>query len=363
MMRPDIRLPDAVTAEWLTTVLRAGGVDAEVRSFTAAKVGTGQIGDSVRFRLDYARSAPDAPASLVGKFPSAGAESRNAGVSLGNYAREVNFYRHLAATALVSTPRCWFTDVDPATSDFVLMMEDLAPARQGDQLAGVTLEQATLVMDEAAKLHASHWEDAAMDDLPWLNGTRLSTHVIPTEMFLALWPAFRDRYGERVTPQARHVGDMFCASFDRYQAAGGPRCLTHADFRPDNMMFAAAEGGRPVTVLDWQSVGYGHAAMDVAYFLAGAITPAERREHGDALIARYLGALSELGVARYDRTDFQRDFARGSFQLFLTAYFAAMVVTQTARGDDMFFKMLNGAVAQIMDSGALELLGCPAKAV
>ena len=72
MSRPDIRRPEAVDARWLTDVLQHGGVDAVVKSFTAKGVGTGQIGDSVRFKLEYARRGDDAPASLVGKFPAAG---------------------------------------------------------------------------------------------------------------------------------------------------------------------------------------------------------------------------------------------------------------------------------------------------
>ena len=87
MTRPDIREPGDIDAAWLTAVLAAGGVDAEVRSFTARSVGTGQIGDSVRFILDYARRGDGAPDSLVGKFPAAGPESRATGVALGNYLR------------------------------------------------------------------------------------------------------------------------------------------------------------------------------------------------------------------------------------------------------------------------------------
>jgi len=170
--KPDIRRPGAVDAAWLTAVLQQGGVDAVVKSFTAKGVGTGQIGDSVRFKLDYARRGDDAPASLVGKFPAAGEQSRATGVALGNYIREVRFYQQLAPTALIHTPRCYFTDVDEATSEFVLMMEDLAPAEQGDQLAGVSLDQARLAVVEAAKLHASHWGDESLDDLPWVSGSK-----------------------------------------------------------------------------------------------------------------------------------------------------------------------------------------------
>ena len=171
-MIPDIRRPGAVDAAWLTAVLQNAGVDAVVSGFTAANVGTGQIGDSVRFRLEYARTAPDAPASLVGKFPAANDDSRNTGVMLGNYLREVRFYQQLAGKALVQTPRVWFTDVEEVSGEFVLIMEDLAPAQQGDQLKGVTLDQARLVMVQAARLHASFWADDMLDDLPWVSGSR-----------------------------------------------------------------------------------------------------------------------------------------------------------------------------------------------
>ena len=152
--------PEAVTPDWLTAVLAQGGVEARVAGFTAKPVGTGQIGQSVKFTLDYARAGTNAPASLVGKFPAPGEESRGTGVALGNYIREANFYNHLAPTALIATPKCYFADVDPETSEFVLMMEDLAPAEQGDQLRGCTLHQARLALYEAANLHASHWNDA-----------------------------------------------------------------------------------------------------------------------------------------------------------------------------------------------------------
>ncbi len=47
---------------------------------------------------------PNAPRSVVGKFPSSDPESRATGVNLGNYFREVWFYRNLAKTAGVTTP-------------------------------------------------------------------------------------------------------------------------------------------------------------------------------------------------------------------------------------------------------------------
>jgi hypothetical protein len=356
MANPPIVAPADIDAAWLTEVLALGGIDAEVRSFTAKAVGTGQIGDSVRFKLEYARPVAGAPASLVGKFPSSGEQSRATGITLGNYMREVNFYKHLAPSAQINVPRCWFSDIDPATHAFVLMLEDLAPAEQGDQLVGVSLETARLVLEQAALLHASHWGDATLDDLPWVQGSRHAASPVGKEMVAGVWRGFCDRYGARVTPLAKKIGEAMADSYGWQDERTGPKCLTHNDFRPDNMMFASAAGGYPVTTLDWQTAGWAYGATDVAYFLGGAIPPEVRREHEAALLDEYLAHLRRLGVTGYTRADLTADYAAGTFQLFLTAFFAAMVVTQTPRGDDMFFVMLNGAAAQIEDTGALSLL-------
>lgn len=351
--RLDIRAPGAIDAAWLTAVLQAGGVDAVVKSFTAKPVGTGQIGDSVRFTLAYERAGQDAPASIVGKFPAAGEESRATGVMLGNYLREVRFYQQLAPTALVQTPRCYFTDVDEATSDFVLMMEDLAPAVQGDQLTGVSLEQARLVIEQAAKLHASHWGDARLDDMPWVSGSKAApAGGASEEMVAALWAGFKLRYGARMAPLWIEVGDWLAPRFGELASTqGGPRCLTHNDFRPDNMMFGTAAGGHPVTVLDWQSYAYGCGPTDVAYFLAGALDPAVRRAHEAELLELYLATLKAHGVTGFGMDDLRPLYARGAYLLFATAFFAAMIVTQTDRGDEMFLQMLGSAAEHLRENG------------
>ena len=358
-MIPDIRRPRDVDVDWLTRVLQNAGVDAVVAGFTAANVGTGQIGESVRFRLSYARGGEGAPASLVGKFPSSNEDSRRTGVMLGNYVREVNFYRHLADKALVQTPRCWFTDVDDATGEFVLMMEDLSPAEQGDQLKGVTLDQARLVMVQAARLHASHWGDDQLNGLPWVSGSKAApASPVTPDLVAGLWQGFRARYADRLKPDAIEVGEAISTRWKAFGALyDGPRCLTHNDFRPDNMMFGTAAGGNPITVLDWQSFAYGAGSMDIAYFLAGALEPEKRRAAEPELLGLYHRTLTDLGVTGYGLEDLRHHYRHGAFQLFLTAFFAAMVVEQTARGDEMFLQMIGGATAHIDDHGALAALG------
>ena len=119
------------------------------------------------------------------------------------------------------------------------------------------------------------------------------------------------------------------------------------------MMFGGARGGYPLTVLDWQSFAYGVGATDVAYFLAGALPPDVRRAREPEFLALYLATLTQHGVTGYGMDDLKRHYGQGGYLLFLTAFFAAMIVTQTDRGDAMFLQMISGSVNHMQDHGAL----------
>jgi hypothetical protein len=357
-MTLDIRDWRKIDAPWLSAALARRGIDAKVKDFTTRPVGTGQIGDCVRFTLTYDSAPADAPTTLVGKFPADGEASRATGVALWNYYREVKFYNELQATARIATPTCYFADVNEESHDFVLIMGDLSPAEQGDQLAGVTLDQAKLVAAESAKLNAAYWNDDSLNERPWVMETENAPQSVPPEMFPVVWDQFVERYGDRVSDAARHIGKHLSTSMEAYGELrhGSPRALIHADFRPDNMMFASDKGGAPITVVDWQCFAYGPPAADLGYFVAGALTAEERRTHGDEIIALYKAELARQGVADYADDMLQKHYVIGAYQLFLTAYFAAVMVTQTERGDNMFFRMLNGGVDLITDHGAEDWL-------
>ncbi|MEQ8268421.1 MAG: phosphotransferase [Parvibaculum sp.] len=346
-----------ITPEWMTAALRGAGHDATVVEISGKRVGTGQVGESVRFTLTCRGDTKGVPASVVGKFPSSDPDSRATGVNFGNYIREVNFYRQLAGTAGVTTPVCLHADVDPETSDFVLIMEDLAPAQPGDQMRGTSLAETKLVLEEAAKLHASHWNDTAMEEIPWLFETRAAPERTASGLIVALWQGFRERYGDRIADDCVEIGEAITRNYDYFKKGyDGPRCLIHNDFRPDNMMFGTAEGGYPVAVVDWQSIGFGCCMADVSYFMSGALKREERREHEKALLAGYHRKLGELGVGGYSFEQMWRHYALYSFSLFNMAFTASMIVERTPRGDDMFFQMLRGGADHVLDTDALSLL-------
>jgi hypothetical protein len=354
---PLVADPDLVTPEWLTDVLRHGGAidDAtKVTAFDATSIGTGQVGANVRYVLTYDGTA--GPASIVCKFSSRDPQSAATGVQTLTYETEVAFYRDLADTVDVSRPHCYLAALESGTADVVLVMEDLSPAEQGDQITGCTVEQATLAVDEAAKLHGPRWGDPTLRELAWLDRNAQSGGM--ASLLGMIWEAFVDRYRATLDDVTVEVGTQLIGSIDGLRAYEPPALTAiHYDYRLDNMLFGTAAGGRPLTVVDWQTVQLGLGPMDVAYFLGNAFEPEVRRGCEEELVARYHRALvDDYGVSGYGLEQCWDDYRRSSYSSLIMATFASMMVGRTDRGDAMFMAMANRSAAMAVDLDAHSLI-------
>ncbi len=352
---PLVADPDLVTPQWLTHVLRhAGAIDAatEVSSFEASAIGTGQVGANVRYALSYDRAGPDGPATVVCKFSSRDEASAAVGVAVLTYETEVAFYRDLAHTVDISRPRCHFAEIRSGTADVVLVMEDIAPAEQGDQIAGCTVPQASLAVEEAARLHGPRWGDPTLADLPWLD--RGDTSAAIAGVLGAIWEGFAERYRAMLDPVTLEAGPQLAALAPQLLPRGSsPRTPVHSDYRLDNMLFATDGGARPLTVVDWQTVQLGVGPSDVAYFLGSAFEPERRRSCERDLLVRYHRALVEdYGVSGYPFDQCWRDYVRSSYGSLLMAVYASMMVGRTGRGDAMFMAMANRSAQMAADLDA-----------
>jgi hypothetical protein len=350
--------PLEIGPDWFNALFAEIGINALVKGVTARSIGTGQIGENVRFVFDYARASDGAPRTLVGKFPSASEASIMTAKLLNHYKREVMFYRTFPKVAGRITPDGLYTAYDPDTNRFALIMEDMAPALQGDQLQGCSVEEARRALSAAAVLHAAHWEDPGLDKFDWLQGSAAApVPALGPEMVAGLWGGFKERYRPHLTADMIEVGDAYAAALPQWGAAyAGPFTLTHNDFRLDNMLFGAPDAAKPVAVVDWQTAGKGAPANDVAYFIGAGLTRERRREHERALLAYYHDCLEAEGIRGYSLDELVRDYRWFSFYGISVAFGAAMLVKQTERGDTMFLTMLRRHVAQVQDNDALALL-------
>lgn len=356
---PLARTPDDVTPAWLTLALRRAGVlkDAKVEHLTAKRVGNGMLGDSVQFKIAYDRAEDEAPASVVGKFASADPVSKATGASVGLYAKEIHFYRDLRDTVAVRSPHPYLAEIDPQTHDFTLILEDLAPARGGDQLTGCTLADAERAMDQAAALHGPRWGDPSLLDIPWLQQMPgLAEYLVAG--FPGFLTAFRERYDDMLEPEYMALCHEFGSRIADYMTPRSDVPITpqHTDFRLDNMLFDANGGATPLAVLDWQSVGAGLGMLDVAYFIGAGLLADDRRRHETALVDRYLEGLKSYGVTGYSRAQADRDYRFGILQGVFTSIFASVGTVRTERGDQMFMTMARRHCQHAIEMESLKAL-------
>lgn len=350
--------PEDASAAWLTEVLRAAGViDAQrVVEVAAEPVGTGQMADSVRLHLTYDAPAPRGPSTVVGKFTPADDTSRSTALALRTSEVEVRFYQEVAHTVRVRTPRCYFADVDASSAEFALVLQDMAPARQGDQMAGCTVDEASLALAELARLHAPRWGDPALDHLPWLE-RRDAGDDGGGELLRILFDGFVERYGADLDDSVLGVGRrLFPRIHDYLRPRSGPRTVQHADYRLDNLLFGTDPRAPTVTVVDWQTVTLGPGPADVSYFLGAGLMPEERRAHEQALLHDYHQQLVADGVEGFAWDDCMTGYRRHAYAGYLMAVGASMLVERTERGDEMFLTMARRHAAQVLDLDSESLL-------
>lgn len=347
--------PAAVTTIWLTQALRTAGVLGEgvVTGVEWCAIGTGQVGDSARFTLTYDRPCAG-PATLAGKFPAEDATSRQTAITHGLYAKEVAFYRELARDLAIRTPRALAAEISDEGGEFVLLFEDLGPARGGNQLAGCSLADARAAVRQLAGLHAPSWGNVAMTGQLWL-APRPDAIAFLLQAYPHATKIFVERYDGQLAPELMAVCLGLGTRIDRwFGRTVAQSCLVHGDYRLDNMLFDIKRGAEPLGVLDWQTLVVGSGLTDLAYFI-GAGVGTSLAAHEDELFALYLAAMGERGV-RLARAEVWDDYRRGVLHGVSTAVFSAAFVERTERGDAMFLDMARGACQLALKHDSLAAL-------
>ncbi|MBZ5739172.1 phosphotransferase family protein [Nocardioides mangrovi] len=334
--------------EELTPAWLAGVLGRPVDALDVAQVGTGQIGTC--FRL---RAAGGSPETVLVKLPPPDPAARD--MMAGAYRGEVRFYQLLADTVTVRTPACHLAEVADDSGDFVLVLEDLAPAAQGDQIAGCSVDQARDAVVNLAGLHGPRWSDPSLLDIDTLTLNGPDEIALLLEMYGPTTELFLDGLGDLVAPADAAVlracvdaiGPWLLGRTERFG-------LVHGDYRLDNLLFPP-DGGPGVVAVDWQTLSLALPARDLAYFLGTSLRVADRRAHERDLVAAYHHALASYGVADYSLDDCWDDYVFALIQGPLVSVFGCAYGTRTERGDRMFAAMVERSCAAIRDLGTLDL--------
>ncbi|VEG56029.1 aminoglycoside phosphotransferase [Mycolicibacterium aurum] len=347
------RSPSDITPAWLGSVLGTDVAEVEVSS-----IGTGQTGATYRVTATYAPEAqsPTPPATFAVKLPAQDDTVRER-VALG-YLSEVEFYSSVTNDVAIPVPGCFHTEIAPGGTDFVLVLADMAPAEQGDQIAGCSPAEAVLAVEALAGLHGPSWGERRFFDLASIVMPKPGDEAAAKgmgEVSVMAADITLDKLGASVSEEDRDtlltsmslVTPWLLAEPDRFS-------LMHGDYRLDNLLYDPDR--TRVTVVDWQTIGIGLPARDLAYFTATSLLPDDRAAAERGLVERYHAALLTHGVTDYDVETCWQDYRLGVLQAPLLTTLGYAFASSTERGDEMILTMLHRGCRAIRELGAIDLV-------
>jgi hypothetical protein len=336
---------ERLTADWLSTALAR-----RVDSVEATQIGTGQIGTCYRLSL----TGDGIPATLLAKLPAPDPATQE--MLAGVYRSEVRFYTLIAETVAIRVPRCFYSAASETGADFTLLLEDMSPAEQGDQLAGCTVEQARDAVVNLAGLHGPRWCDVTLLDIDGLSINGPDDAALLAELYGPATDIFIQSLGDLIAEEDRQtLRECVDVSAGWALARANRFGLVHGDYRLDNLLFPPG-GGVGVSAIDWQTLSLALPARDLAYFLGTSLSPQDRRVHEADLVAAYHSALLTHGVADYTIDSCWNDYRFAMVQGPLVSVFGCAYGTRTDRGDRMFAAMVTRSCTAIRDLDTLSLV-------
>ena len=300
-------------------------------------------GTSSRGRLVL--TGKNVPESVFVKVAAKTAATRLMG-ELGRLGHtEVRFYRQLAPQ-VIGVPYCYGAAFDPWTGRYLLVLEDL-PAEScefPDTLHPLSTDQASLIIELLAELHATFWGRLPRDGRGPLGWLYTPSSDVTSLLTGSLMHTSIKRLAERTT--IRVEKGSFIA--DNYRAVAAlidtpPHTVMHGDAHPGNMYFHGGKAG----LLDWQAVRRGHPTRELAYTLITSLTPQDRRASQRDLLDDYRRALLAAGGPQLDRDDLWLRFRQGA----LYAYVAPLITTGMGgmQVEDIAMEGLRRGVAALDD--------------
>jgi Phosphotransferase enzyme family len=273
-----------VTADWMTAALADQHPGAVVDAVT---VDMRDDGTNRRARLAVTYSAGSGPATV---FVKAVDPDHKAMVKLtSGLLHEPRLFNSKVDLPL-EHPLVYAAVIDEADEDFLLVMEDLTArgADPRDSTRPYTVDEAASGVRGLARMHARYWgERVQRPELHWLEP------FVPWDgMQYAPLPDALDALGADA-PASVHALTIENLIEDVWKPyirtlTVGPPTLLHGDAHVGNTYLTPAGD---VGFLDWQVARKGNFALDLGYFLQGAITTEDRRTHERELLAGYRDAL------------------------------------------------------------------------
>ena len=321
--------PNDITSQWLTEALCSTGrlPNVVVTSLCIEPIAeltcAGQL---ARLHLRFSQPQPTLPSTLVAKLHAPDEPLRAKTRPYTPDKCEILFYQQLARETHLRTPHCYYSAMNVTDGKYVRILEDLAPAKAGDQIRGSTAEETALALRAIAGFHAYWWKSKKIEGFNWLTNETTDSDSVSCwilNQYQEAFPTFVDKTGNLLTSAAKAFGEQLPEKLTgKSQFGKPPRTLVHGDFRLENVFFGDSLGKPGFAVIDWQDISRGEGVWDVAWFIGGCLQiTSERQMEERHLLKIYHETLKANGVSGYTFNTCWKDY-----QLAMSRYFVQAVL-------------------------------------
>ena len=354
--------PAAITPEWMTKALRSTGIitKSRVTSLDSKIIGQGKgfTGPVARIKLAYDIDEPNAPKSLVAKFPVANAKLRTILNFSRLFEREIRFYKELAERIELRTPVCYYSALDAEEVESILLLEDLGDSQVSSNVRHWSLKNTHLAIEQLAKFHATWWNSPQLDEITWMP-TVVDDACSLQELFRKLWRLYIKDISDEMSVTYIKIGEQLQDNVVKICEHLGvpPQTITHGDYRPRNLFFSSGPDGASFAVVDWQVAMRGRGLLDVAYFLV-SFPASYRRANEMRILKSYHSVLEKSGICGYHLDECMLDYKYSilSVLIRLIAVQGSFLNLSSVGGRALYKARLHRCILAVKDHNITELV-------
>lgn len=355
--------PQDITSQWLTEALSSTRTSSKVVVTSLRIEPIAELtcaGQLARLHLSFNQPQSTLPSTVVAKLHAPDEPLRAKTRPFTPDKCEILFYQQLANEMPLRTPHCYYSAMNVPDGKYVRILEDLAPAKVGDQIRGSPAKEAALALRAIAGFHAHWWNSEKIKGFDWLTSVTTDSDSVSRwilNQYQEAFPIFVDKTGALLTDAIKTFGEQLPEKLTgKSQFGKPPRTLVHGDFRLENVFFGASLGELSFAVIDWQDISRGKGVSDVAWFIGGCLQVTSKRQVEERqLLKIYHETLKANGVSGYTF-----DACWNDYRLAMPRYFVQAVLMVAAsnpeneREQRLARAVSERFIAAIMDLGLTE---------
>lgn len=347
---------EAITAEWLTRMLREDGCLSRGHVISVNVTSETSYTSTIAWlTLTYSDDAPPmAPIRLLLKISRLDSEQRVVGSQQRQ--REVEFHNKVASV-MVDPPlaHCYQAAYDEESGASHLLFHDISETHfQGQSSSPPSKPQCRSVMDAFAQFHAFWWDKPILGEIDSLpTQESVAEDIVNTRKHFS---QFADTLGNLISNSQYGIYEKTLASLPRlWERVTKVKNLTliHGDANLSNVLLPYDPDNNGAIIIDWQLWGISFGTMDLSHLMALFWDREHRLSMEKDLLMRYHRELIHHGVKNYEWADCWYDYR---LAVILRVLFMPMWFWLSGSPASWWTKSLEQAMQSFADLECLELL-------